>query len=847
MPQWEPVPLTDIPGGGSQWIEEPGTGRVARGSNRSWLQKLAIFSKHRAKTSKDRFIDYWKGWRTGIAFCITVSSAVLALNLVLATIAQLNKTRNLAGIVVEDGLSTFHEGSCQTTKTISLVTHLIINILSTLLLGCSNYCMQILASPTRDEIDAAHSKRQWLRIGVPNFQNLAHVDWRRSVLCVLLAVTSLPLHLLWNSAIVQTVSSNDFYVGGVTSNFDSGINATVDGPLFIEGWYTGDHQNFSDVWLKAMSGPNVTRLTASDCITEYGTPMLQKYSNVALVFNLENKTNTLLFAGIHTTGADEHGDNGTIGVGDTWVCGFPSPFSTVCEISSLAENNGSYWTPLSAASGWRTLESNQYLADIASSNTSVTGCLAETVDRPCRIGTTPAILYVVAAANAIKVFCFLCTWVLTSHQPRRAGEERIVTNGDLIASYLRQPDTRFAGRCLASARLVRKGGRQQGHDMTEAGFWDFGTEMPLQWLGGQSQRQNKTVGESSPSRLPSLPFFRRKQSHRGKRAVEKAPRWHTGPSGVTWLTYMLPSGLSIIALIALFFAFGLDGYLFLDFGQASTQATISVGKGSGPGESLGVVRSTLIANVPQVAVTYVYVACNSVLTSMLAHHEISSYAVRDRGLRVSFPRRHTAQRGTYFLQLPWKFAIPLMTISTVLHWCLSQSLFVLRVSVYKPDGLEDLDNLISTVGYSSGPILASLGILALFLLGVCALGWFKRYEGANYMPLVANCSASLAAATCPPLRQAGSPDIETSHERQAGKSNDPGLYSNMRYNVETAYDSQFSIGHDSNSRAERCLAEEKLFWGEFSVHDGKATDDEVSHAGFSAGEVGRIQIGHLYA
>lgn len=847
MAQWEAVPLNDLSGKGPQWTERTGPGGISRDSSRSLLRGLTPFSNHDARTMKDRFFDFWKGWRTGIAFCIVISSVVLVLNVVLATLAQLNKTRNFAGVVVQDGLSTFHEGSCETTKNISFVTHLFINILSTILLQCSNHCMQILASPTRDEIDAAHRKQKWLRIGVPNFQNLAHVDWKRTVLCIMLAVTSLPLHLLWNSSVVQTVSSNDFFVGGVTANFADGINATATSAQFIDGWFQGDPQDFDDVWFDAMRGDDITHLTASDCITAYGVPMVQKYRNVALVFDVENTTNSLLFAGTHLTGADEHGKNGTVGLGDSWVCGLPSPFSTTCEVSSLVERNGSYWTPLSAASDWKTLASNPYVQDVARSNTSVTGCLAQTVDSKCRIGTTPAILYVVAAANAMKVFCFLCTWFLTSHRPRRAGEELIVTNGDLIASYLREPDRSFAGRCLASARLVRDSSKKRSHDNIEVEFWDFGQSMPLQWLGGQSQRQRKTTGDTQSSRYSPLSLFKSKRDSPTTKTVNTAPRWHTGPSGVTWLTYILPSGLCIVALIALFFAYGLDDYLFLDFGQSSTQATVSIGEGSGPGQSLGVLRSTLLANAPQLAATYVFVACNSVLTSMLAHYEISSYAIRRRGLRVSFPKRKTAQRGMYFLQAPWKIAIPLMITSTVLHWCLSQSLFVLRVAVHNPNGDEDLSRLISTVGYSAGPILASLGLLAFFIIGVCALSWFKKYNGAEHMPLIANCSAALAAATCPPLYRLRAQGFGEPGEDPGKRPTDRNSGMAIGLNIDTAYSSQLSIMQEPGMGVASCISEQSLMWGELFTADGKTVNDDVGHAGFSPGPVEPIKVGNLYA
>ena len=115
------------------------------------------------------------------------------------------------------------------------------------------------------------------------------------------------------------------------------------------------------------------------------------------------------------------------------------------------------------------------------------------------------------------------------------------------------------------------------------------------------------------------------------------------------------------------------------------------------------------------------------------------------------------------------------------------------------------------------------------------------------MPLIANCSASLAAATCSILYRSESLDAETSRERPGGKPIEAGLSSNAKYNIVTAYEPQSSVGIDSNMRDSSRLAEQKLLWGELSANGGRATDDHVGHAGFSAEAVGKIQIGHLYA
>ncbi|KAE9390053.1 hypothetical protein BT96DRAFT_738538, partial [Gymnopus androsaceus JB14] len=89
-----------------------------------------------------------------------------------------------------------YQGDCNTVDHLDIGIHLVINILSTLLLGASNYIMQSLSAPTRTEIDQAHKRGSWLDIGVQSMRNLVYTSRWKRWLWISLAVFSIPLHLL---------------------------------------------------------------------------------------------------------------------------------------------------------------------------------------------------------------------------------------------------------------------------------------------------------------------------------------------------------------------------------------------------------------------------------------------------------------------------------------------------------------------------------------------------------------------------------------------------------------------------------------------------------------------------
>ena len=122
--------------------------------------------------------------------CFTGISIVCVTNFCLAIWAWLHYEKT------EDGIVVLFEGECGTAKRADTLAHIVINILSTLLFGVSNLTLQLLVAPTREEVDQAHAKGNWLDIGVPSFRNLWSISRSRAILWCILAVSSIPLHFL---------------------------------------------------------------------------------------------------------------------------------------------------------------------------------------------------------------------------------------------------------------------------------------------------------------------------------------------------------------------------------------------------------------------------------------------------------------------------------------------------------------------------------------------------------------------------------------------------------------------------------------------------------------------------
>lgn len=132
---------------------------------------------------------YFSGWRVGTIGCLITAIVVFTFNLIIS-IVFLGKNGR------EDGVVLMFSGNCTTVKNWNRWIHLGINVVSTVLLCCSNYCMQSISAPTREDLVKAHSRKRWMHIGVPSMRNLFYIDKTRTLLWLLLFSSSVPLHIL---------------------------------------------------------------------------------------------------------------------------------------------------------------------------------------------------------------------------------------------------------------------------------------------------------------------------------------------------------------------------------------------------------------------------------------------------------------------------------------------------------------------------------------------------------------------------------------------------------------------------------------------------------------------------
>ena len=378
----------------------------------------------------------FKNW-TIQAWRFTVASGALAGFLILLTniitlAVMYGKFREV------DYTITFFSGSCDTASTVTIASHVVINILSTILLAASNFSMQCLSSPTRKEVDDAHSRKHWLSIGTPTIRNLYFVSKQKALLWVILATSSFPLHMFWNSTVFQTRMTHNYLAVSVTEEFLHGGSWEIPTgapdlnyqDYTIKGAENVPHYNsiVQELQQKVTathsgnSSGDLEFLTAEQCIEAYGQDQLSNRQHVLLVVD-SNATSSgtadssllAIYYNTYTVAEDTHSlflwmcqslSVGDLINGGEWSC--PS------ELLKNVDN----WIPGSSGANGAVLGSQQ--------NARVSHCYSQKAPEQCKANLVPTFLIVVIICNVIKLACFGCALLITKK------DQPLCTTGDAI-------------------------------------------------------------------------------------------------------------------------------------------------------------------------------------------------------------------------------------------------------------------------------------------------------------------------------------------------------------------------------------------------------------------------------
>lgn len=154
--------------------------------------------------------------------------------------------------------------------------------------------------------------------------------------------------------------------------------------------------------------------------------------------------------------------------------------------------------------------------------------------------------------------------------------------------------------------------------------------------------------------------------------------------------------------------------------------------------------NVLLANTPQTVMSLIYFNFNALFTSISLITEWDRFGKEQKGLRVS-SHRQGDQRQAYFLQLPYRYSLPLTVFSGAMHWLISQSLFLVNIEIW--DSHDKKIDSVTSCGWSPIGIICVVvtgTIMAVFLL---ATGFRRlRYGG---IPVAVSCSAAISAACHP--------------------------------------------------------------------------------------------------
>ncbi|PLN86264.1 hypothetical protein BDW42DRAFT_158864 [Aspergillus taichungensis] len=551
----------------------------------------------------------------------------------------------------------------------------------------------------------------------------------------------------------MTTTFNDYSGLVVTPGFlKESVSIGLDcGPDAMAQYKTSDQPSYVTCWLRNMAlqtPENMNRAEPKDCMSTYGNGLEGGTFNLLAVtkndsnpkqsdtFRPPHNATLPVLAYFHPLDYPQKVQDWCSGKCESWIphdtsqryCQdadwdrFSIPFACIERMV-----NGTDWQPdpIPQVTYWMcaldTIFYDQCSSAEAQKNSSswtilpeyyeIDYCLTTDADHECQLKYSPVILYVAIVCNAVKLASIVGCLLLSQ-------EPILATIGDAVDSFLRRPDQASIGRCLMSKL----------DDSIFPGIDETGEYIPLASCPPQPWVEGDVwLGRHGTARRWAGCIF-------------------------LWLACVIVGVVFMVKGINLV---GIKNAFTLGFGALNLNAIVATSNLEG-GSSASIITTSLLANLPQLLLSGLYFMYNAVLTSMAATHEWSTFAHKRTTLRVTLPAG--AQRETYWLELPWRHSLPFLACSTVFHWLLSQSIFLINIKIYQPNtevlteptahfpGVSKT-GMTTACGYSPLAIACALGVALVLFVALAVLSSRKVKPG---MPVVGSCSLAISAACHPP-------------------------------------------------------------------------------------------------
>ncbi|RAK99587.1 uncharacterized protein BO80DRAFT_384743 [Aspergillus ibericus CBS 121593] len=683
--------------------------------------------------------------------------------------------------------ATIYEGSCSRAKAWTTGLHLLINVLGTIILGASSYCMQCLTAPSRTEVDRAHEERVWLHIGVASPRNLAWAGRFRVTLWLLLAASSLPIHLIYNSAVFFALGTKEYNVVLASANFDFDRPPAEYNVSYGECFEPNTAMNMSTFYADL---PNFKNLTRQECLEKHLTDFPADLGTLILVTsNLTVANESLQWVDVGNPPANYEG---TVAYSFEWLCD-QLDVDGYCTRSRLLRAVDSWAVP------WLMPWSGPVInatVDLPRGSATISGKMIELYD--LKTDEWPAALISDYDSLAMKLQGFPSEYYLQQFLDNATYWQNSTWAQDV---RLRATDEEACSADINFFSVSTSSTSQTAYPVEYCLSLKTAEHCELQFspaiclvviacnvvkflcmlLTARCDRKDifLTVGDAMASFLsrpdpttermgllsrsnlttgPQPWQSRRKRYWRVAAKDASQPQaWARLPPRHRWMRAVRLEQW-ILTISVCLMLLGVGGYMLslaigglqnegqdwslpalwnLGFGSATPHTIIMLPHAS-------VISMALLANCPQIVISVGYFLYNNLLTHMLLATEYDDYATQRKSLRVSWPEGN--QRATYYLSLPYRYSVPLMLALMLLHWLVSASLFYVEIIPFDTQGNPSYAYQVIACGYAPIAIIFAL-VLGVVMTSTIVGMSMKRFD--SRMPIASSCSAAISAACHP--------------------------------------------------------------------------------------------------